>query len=229
VQDVAYPAALALCEQVTAVQLLDAATITSLLRIIVQQSCRLTCALGGDLEDADGDPEGVIADVAVIKKLCDLPAAALVAAEPLIKLAGQLRALRILPCLCRQLQLSVNSLTLLLQDAAQQREYGCLKMLLASAAAQQLSKESLAQLLESTVGQAEEGAAAALMRLPAALQLEVATVAALLDSSGEFDFLCLCLVTWGSGIILAGHTRLSLFPFGGACCSFGAAFKLASG
>jgi hypothetical protein len=168
------------------VQQLDAATINSLLRIIIQQSCSISCALGGDLEaDADGDPDGLIADIPIIKKLCDLPAAALLEAEPLIQLAVQLRALRVLPCLCRQLRLSVSSLTLLLQDAAQQHEYETLKMLLASAAAQELSKESVAQLLLLVVGQAEEGAAAALLQLPVAQQLEVGTVAALLDVSGE--------------------------------------------
>jgi hypothetical protein len=184
-QDAAYHAALAMCEQLSTMQLLDAATISSMLRIIIQQSRSISCALGGDLDaDVDGDPD-VVADVPVIRKLCDLPAAALLEAEPLIKLAVQLRALRVLPCLCRHLQLSVGSLTALLQSAMQDREYASLKMLLTSAAAQQLSKESLAQLLECTVEHAEGEAGVALLQLPAAQQLEVGAVASLLDSAGE--------------------------------------------
>ncbi|WIA15352.1 hypothetical protein OEZ85_002017 [Tetradesmus obliquus] len=181
-QDAAYPAALAMCEQLSGMQLLDAATISSLLQTIIQQSGSISYALGGDLDaDADGDPEGLVADVPVINKLCELPAAALLDPEPLIRQAVQLRALRVLPCLCRQLQLSVSSLTAMLQSAAHDKEYGVLKLLLASAAAQQLSRESLAQLLECTVEAAEEDAAVALLQLPAAQQLEVGTAAALLD------------------------------------------------
>ncbi|KAF6256319.1 hypothetical protein COO60DRAFT_1702389 [Scenedesmus sp. NREL 46B-D3] len=181
-QDGAYPAALTMFDQLTTLQLLDAATISSMLSIIVQQSCSICCALGDDPDaDADGD---LVADVPLIAKLCGLPAASLLEPEPLIKLALQLRALRVLPFLCRQLQLSFSSLTLLLQDAAQHKECGSLKALLSSPAALQLSKESVAQLLDSTVGQAaEDGAAAALLQLPAAQQLEVGAVAALLDTA----------------------------------------------
>jgi hypothetical protein len=175
-----------MCEQLSSMQLLDAATISSMLRTVIQQSCSISCALGGELgAEADGDPEGSAADALVITKLCSLPASALLEAEPLIQLAARLRALRLLPCLCRQLQLNVSSLTSLLLAAAQDREFACLKALLSSAAAQQLSQASLGQLLESTVSNAEEETAVALLQLPAAQQLDVVRIAALLDSAGE--------------------------------------------
>lgn len=181
VQVTDHAAAMIICEQVPGVQLLEASVIDMLLCTAIQQSNSITF-LAMD-EEHGGD---AAAEPPLIKMLCELPAAASVNAQPLIRLAVQQRAVKLLPCLCKRLQrLDLSGLSQLLAEAVQLREYSSVKHLLAAQAAQQLGTERIVELLESAVRDGQEVAAGALVELPGAQQLQVDAVAKLLQGAGR--------------------------------------------